>query len=48
MAETCGEDEGGKGGKVVISEHCRRKWECRKTKVNLLATNFFFLISAHL
>ena len=35
MAGTRGEDEWGKGGKEVISEHCRRKWECRETKVKV-------------
>ena len=35
MAGAYGEDEWGKGGKEVISEHCRRKWECRKTKVKV-------------
>ena len=35
MAGTCGVDECGKGVKEVISEHCRRKWECRKTKVKV-------------
>ena len=34
MAEKCGEKERGKGGIEVISEHCKRKWECRKTKGN--------------
>ena len=34
MVGTCGEDEWGKGGKEVISEHSGRK-ECRKTKVKV-------------
>jgi len=35
MAGTCGEDERGKGGKEVISEHARREYEFRKTKVKV-------------